>query len=211
MPILNVENAARSIVIKRSMNSGFAGIENELYFGRTPRCCSATRSPPSPTSPRSFRTSDAGQQHDTTKQEASNARKSERGVAGELRTGSGTFTAGDSIPASSRFDSRFEDGPGANPEQLIAAALASCFSMALSNALAAGRQPGRVRRTDALATIRRSTAHRRSRDRAEHRRCGARHRPGDLRAVREKAKTGCIVSRALAGVPEITLEATLAG
>ena len=32
-------------------------------------------------------------------------------------------------------------GPGANPEQLIAAAHASCFSMALSNILAAGRHP----------------------------------------------------------------------
>jgi len=36
---------------------------------------------------------------------------------------------------------RFEDGPGSNPEQLIAAAHASCFSMALSNMLAKAGPP----------------------------------------------------------------------
>ncbi len=81
---------------------------------------------------------------------------------GDLKSGSGTFTAGDSISGDYSFKSRFEDGPGANPEQLIAAAHASCFSMALSNILAEG------------------------------------------------AKRGCPVSRALAGVAEITLDATLA-
>ena len=51
---------------------------------------------------------------------------------GDLRSGSGTFTAGDTIEGQFSFKSRFEVGPGANPEQLIAAAHASCFSMALS-------------------------------------------------------------------------------
>jgi osmotically inducible protein OsmC len=37
--------------------------------------------------------------------------------------------------------SRFEDGPGSNPEQLIAAAHAACFSMALSNILAQAGNP----------------------------------------------------------------------
>src|ERR1700744_2729004 len=55
---------------------------------------------------------------------------------GDLRSGAGTFTAGDSISGGYTFKSRFEDGPGSNPEQLIAAAHASCFSMALSNRLA---------------------------------------------------------------------------
>ena len=59
--------------------------------------------------------------------------------------GAGTFTAGDSISGGYTFKSRFEDGPGSNPEQLIAAAHAACFSMALSNILAAGgaRPPSR--------------------------------------------------------------------
>jgi osmotically inducible protein OsmC len=51
---------------------------------------------------------------------------------GDLPTGAGTFTAGDTISGGYTFKSRFEDGPGSNPEQLIAAAHAACFSMALS-------------------------------------------------------------------------------
>ena len=51
---------------------------------------------------------------------------------GDLRSGAGTFTAGDTISGGYTFKSRFEDGPGSNPEQLIAAAHAACFSMALS-------------------------------------------------------------------------------
>ncbi len=61
---------------------------------------------------------------------------------GDLKTGSGTFTAGDAISGAFSLRSRFEDGPGANPEQLIAGAHAACFSMAFSNALAeAGHVP----------------------------------------------------------------------
>ena len=63
---------------------------------------------------------------------------------GDLQSGGGTFTAGDTISGEYSFKSRFEDGPGANPEQLIAAAHASCFSMALSNNLAR-RAPRRSR------------------------------------------------------------------
>jgi OsmC subfamily peroxiredoxin len=49
--------------------------------------------------------------------------------AGTLRLGSGAFEGKYS------YKSRFEDGPGTNPEELIAAAHAACFSMALSAAL----------------------------------------------------------------------------
>ena len=55
---------------------------------------------------------------------------------GDLKNGSGTFTAGDSLSGNYTYKSRFEDGEGANPEQLIGAAHAACFSMALSNMLA---------------------------------------------------------------------------
>lgn len=51
------------------------------------------------------------------------------------------------------FGSRFEDGPGTNPEELIAAAHASCFTMALSFALAgAGYHDGTLE-TDARVTV----------------------------------------------------------
>jgi len=70
---------------------------------------------------------------------------------GELRTGTGTFTAGDTISGGYTYKSRFEDGPGSNPEQLIAAAHASCFSMALSNLLATSGHPPDSVHTDATS------------------------------------------------------------
>src|SRR5580692_4323347 len=73
---------------------------------------------------------------------------------GDVPTGNGTFTAGDTISGEYSFKSRFEDGPGANPEQLIAAAHASCFSMALSNILAQAGTPPESVRTDATVTLR---------------------------------------------------------
>ncbi|HMC51539.1 MAG TPA: OsmC family protein, partial [Acidimicrobiales bacterium] len=62
--------------------------------------------------------------------------------AGTMRLGSGAFQGRYS------FTSRFEDGPGTNPEELIGAAHAGCFSMALSAGLTrAGHVPTRVHTT----------------------------------------------------------------
>src|SRR6202023_3998371 len=80
-----------------------------------------------------------------------------RGTAdwkGDVPSGTGTFTAGDTITGGYTYKSRFEDGPGSNPEQLIAAAHAACFSMALASILAqAGNPPDSVH-TDASVTLR---------------------------------------------------------
>lgn len=130
---------------------------------------------------------------------------------GELKSGSGTFTAGDSISGEYSFRSRFEDGPGANPEQLIAAAHAACFSMALSNGLAEAGTPVESVKTDATVTLRMV-------DGAPTITSIALHTVGVVPGIDEAAfqaaaagaKAGCPVSRALAGVEEITLEATLA-
>src|ERR1017187_10739439 len=73
---------------------------------------------------------------------------------GDLKSGAGTFSAGKSISGDYSYLSRFEDGPGANPEQLIAAAHASCFSMALSNILAQAGSPPDSVHTDATVTLR---------------------------------------------------------
>src|ERR1700754_2725478 len=73
---------------------------------------------------------------------------------GVLREGSGTFTAGDGIKGDFSYKSRFEDGPGANPEQLIGAAHASCFSMALSAALGEAGHPVDSVKTNATVTLR---------------------------------------------------------
>jgi lipoyl-dependent peroxiredoxin len=130
---------------------------------------------------------------------------------GDVPTGAGTFTAGDSISGGYTFKSRFEDGPGSNPEQLIAAAHASCFSMALSNLLAqAGTPPDSVQ-TEATVTLR-PVDGKPTITKIDLVTVG--RVPGiDEAAFVEQAhaaKAGCPVSRALAGVPEITLEATLA-
>ena len=73
---------------------------------------------------------------------------------GDIVSGAGTFTAGDSISGGFTYKSRFEDGPGSNPEQLIAAAHAACFSMALSSLLANAGSPPESVRTDATVTLR---------------------------------------------------------
>src|SRR5436853_3331340 len=73
---------------------------------------------------------------------------------GDIPTGTGTFTAGDTISGGYTFKSRFEDGPGSNPEQLIAAAHAACFSMALSNMLAEAGNPPESIQTNATVTLR---------------------------------------------------------
>jgi lipoyl-dependent peroxiredoxin len=130
---------------------------------------------------------------------------------GDLRTGAGTFTAGDTISGDFSFKSRFEDGPGANPEQLIAAAHASCFSMALSNALAEAGTPVDSVQTNATVTLRMVDGVP-TITKIELVTVG--RVPGiDEAAFKEAAsaaKAGCPVSRALAGVPEITLDASLA-
>src|ERR1700691_2418853 len=73
---------------------------------------------------------------------------------GDVPSGSGTFTAGDTISGEYSFRSRFEDGPGANPEQLIAAAHASCFAMALSAMLGENGTPPESVRVNATVTLR---------------------------------------------------------
>ena len=129
---------------------------------------------------------------------------------GDLNSGTCTFTAGDSISGDYSFRSRFEDGPGANPEQLIAAAHAACFSMALSAALGDAGTPVNSVKTDAVVTLRFV-------DGAPTITSINLATVGDVpgideaafREAAEGAKAGCPVSKALAGVPDVTLEASL--
>jgi osmotically inducible protein OsmC len=130
---------------------------------------------------------------------------------GNLASGSGTITVGDGVfegPYS--YESRFAEGQGTNPEQLIAAAHAGCFTMALSNILsAAGHAPDSVhtnarvqlRNIDGAPTLTRIDLD------AEGRVTGI-DEP-QFQGYAEEAKATCPVSRALAGIPEIVLSATL--
>src|SRR5262249_14165693 len=63
---------------------------------------------------------------------------------GDLKGGKGTVSLGSgAYRGAYSFQSRFESGTGTNPEELIAAAHAGCFSMALSHALAQAGHPPR--------------------------------------------------------------------
>ena len=130
---------------------------------------------------------------------------------GDLRSGSGTFEGASGVVSGKySFKTRFEDEPGTNPEELIAAAHASCFSMALSNILAEAGHTAQSVSTTARVHLRMIE--------------GAPtinqidlvtegNVPGinqdQFAGYAQQAKEGCPVSRALAGVGEMTLAATL--
>jgi osmotically inducible protein OsmC len=80
------------------------------------------------------------------------ARKATARWEGSLREGGGKVAVGSgAFEGSYGFKSRFEDGPGTNPEELIGAAHAGCFSMAFSLALGdAGHEPESI---DTEATV----------------------------------------------------------
>ena len=130
---------------------------------------------------------------------------------GDLQSGAGSLTVGDGVfTGDYSFASRFEEGEGTNPEELIAAAHAACFSMALSNDLASHghsiesvRTTARVhlRNVDGAPTIQRIDLD------TEGRIEGIDQAHFEDHA--EAAKANCPVSRALAGVPEIELTARL--
>ena len=77
------------------------------------------------------------------------ARKADAQWEGSLQEGSGTMRlGGGAYEGPYSFKSRFEEGDGTNPEELIAAAHAGCYSMALSGALGrAGHPPTKVHTT----------------------------------------------------------------
>jgi len=127
-----------------------------------------------------------------------------QGGSGQLKVGNGVFEG------TYTFKSRFEEGEGTNPEELIAAAHAACLAMALSNDLAGhGHPPDAVRvnaqvhlrNVDGAPTIARIDL----------------DVEGSVPGIDEAhfvehaegAKAACPVSRALGGVPEIELNARL--
>ena len=131
---------------------------------------------------------------------------------GDLKGGRGTVsTESGALDAPYDFKSRFEEGSQTNPEELIGAAHAGCYSMALANILAeAGHEPEQISTTakvklemlDDGPTITSVALTTRGRV------------PGldesTFREHAEAAKEGCPVSRAL-GAIDISLNASLEG
>lgn len=129
---------------------------------------------------------------------------------GDLPKGSGTLkTETGALSGSYSFASRFEEGAGTNPEELIAAAHAGCFSMALSNILAkAGHTPESIRTKAGVHLEKGEGGFGITRIRLE---CRGRVPGMDADRFREhaeEAKAGCPVSQALKAVP-IELDAQL--
>ena len=130
---------------------------------------------------------------------------------GGLRGGKGTFSGESGVIAGDySFGSRFEAAGGTNPEELLAAAEAACFSMALSGAIERrGHKPERVE-TKAACTIEKvGDGFKITRIRLDT----VARVPGmdrdDFKDVAETTKTTCPVSVALLGNVEIELNARL--
>jgi osmotically inducible protein OsmC len=131
---------------------------------------------------------------------------------GSLTEGSGTMRmASGAYEGPYSFQSRFEEGDGTNPEELIAAAHAGCFSMALSAELGrAGHDPQSVE-TEAIVHLDKEGdgfAIKRIELRSSARVPGISDE--DFEQIAEGAKKGCPVSQALAAVESIELDAKLA-
>jgi lipoyl-dependent peroxiredoxin len=129
---------------------------------------------------------------------------------GGLKDGKGTISTDSGVLANTQysFSTRFEDGAGTNPEELIAAAHAGCFSMALSGQLGAAGLTAESINTTASVSLEKTDAgfaitkvHLEVRAKV----------PGADQAAFDKAtsnaKSGCPVSKVLNA--EITMNATL--
>jgi len=140
-------------------------------------------------------------------------RKAEAVWQGDLMNGSGTITSNTSgaLPQLDvSWPSRSEEPNGkTSPEELIAAAWAACFAMALSHGLAQGGNAPERLATSATVTF----------------------QPGEgivkgaltvvgtvpglddaaFKSAADEAKANCPVSKALAGIPDVTLDASLEG
>jgi lipoyl-dependent peroxiredoxin len=131
---------------------------------------------------------------------------------GDLLHGSGTIGrvgSGAFGPLDVSWASRAEEPNGkTSPEELIAAAWASCFAMALSNVLAKAETPPEKLETSATVTFQPGEGIRRGALTVRGTVSGL-DEDGFRSAARE-AQQNCPVSMALTGIPEITLDASLA-
>jgi lipoyl-dependent peroxiredoxin len=131
---------------------------------------------------------------------------------GSLMDGSGTIDSvgsGAFAPLDVTWASRAEEPAGrTSPEELIAAAHATCFSMALSHALAEAGSPPEELKTGATVTFEPGTGITKIALTVRGKVPGLDEQ--GFREAAEGAKADCPVSQALASVPEITLDASLA-
>ena len=131
---------------------------------------------------------------------------------GGLKDGKGTISSASGILSNTpySFTTRFENAPGTNPEELIAAAHAGCFTMALSFTLNNAGFTATAIDTEARLTM--DTVDNKPTITAVH--LTTRAQVPDISAaqfaeIASNAKAGCVVSRALAPSITITMDASL--
>lgn len=131
---------------------------------------------------------------------------------GPIKEGQGSITAeSGAVTAKYSFGSRFEDGKGTNPEELLGAAHAGCFTMALALGLTeAGHPPTRIDTTARVGIEKTADGFRIPRIELQTEADVPGIDSAAFEQLAEGAKTNCPVSLALAGT-EIRLTATLVG
>ena len=129
---------------------------------------------------------------------------------GGLKGGRGTYSGENGLGGRYDFSSRFENGPGSNPEELLAAAHASCYSMALSGGLEKNGTPATSVSTTAKCTVERVgegfTITRMQLDVAA---VVPNIDDATFQRLAMAARDGCPVSRALKGNLDVQLSAKL--
>ena len=132
---------------------------------------------------------------------------------GGLRNGKGSFSGeSGAINASYSFGSRFESASGSNPEELLAAAEAACYSMALSLGLENAGIASEQVETHAACTIEQQStgfAITTMKLKVSVRAPGADQ--AKVREIAEQTKEGCPVSKALLGNVKFELDVTVEG
>jgi len=129
---------------------------------------------------------------------------------GDLKQGRGTISSDSGVLKDTQysFSTRFENGVGTNPEELIAAAHAGCFSMALSAELGkAGMNPSRIATTATVSLDKTDAGWTVTAIHLETQASVPGADPAAFARVAEAAKAGCPISRLLKA--NITLDAKL--
>ena len=131
---------------------------------------------------------------------------------GDLKGGNGSLSLGSgAFEGQYNFSSRFESGTGTNPEELLGAAHAACFSMALSAGLGgAGFTPQRVSTTAKVTVEKVGEGFKITKIVLTSEASVPNIDPAKFQEIAKATKTGCPVSQALASVP-MELDAKLVG
>ena len=130
---------------------------------------------------------------------------------GGLKGGRGSFSGATGLAGQYNFSSRFENGQGSNPEELLAAAEAACYSMALSGGLEKNGTPPTSIDTTAHCTVERvNEAWTITKIQLDVRAAVPNIDGATFQRIATESKTGCPVSRALKGNVDVQLTASLA-